>query len=114
MLIHRAHSTSAHDDLRPSALLHFSLGNADYQSLLKSRPTPAFPQPRTPRALYLIPAIYTYALIPVLPILADAGLAGFGPWRRQVEGDVTVAGGFGAWWGLYCVEMGSWWRISES
>lgn len=84
------------------------------QSLLKSRPTPSVPRPRTPRALYLIPIIYVYALIPTLPILADAGINGFTTDRLSSEGNVNIGSGFGKWWGFYCVEMGPWWRIGKS
>ncbi|KAI9636990.1 uncharacterized protein MKK02DRAFT_45699 [Dioszegia hungarica] len=81
-------------------------------SLLKSSPTPSNPQPSVPRTRYLISLIYSYALIPVLPILADAGMEGFS--KKAIPGGGSVGGGFGEWWGLYCVERDPWWRIGVS
>lgn len=55
------------------------------------------------RQALLIILAYVYALFPLIPTLTTA--ASF---------DFRLREGFGKWWGVYCVDRASWWRIGQS
>jgi hypothetical protein len=52
------------------------------------------------RQAVLILLAHVYALFPLIPTLTTAASYNF----RLTEG-------FGKWWGIYCIDRASWWRI---
>jgi hypothetical protein len=51
----------------------------------------------------LLVLAYLYGLLPLIPTLTTAASFGF-----------KLEEGFGVWWGFYCVDKSSWWRIGRS
>ena len=55
------------------------------------------------RQALLIILAYVYALFPLIPTLTTAASIKF-----------KLSEGFGKWWGIYCIDRASWWRIGAS
>jgi len=67
-------------------------------------PSPSRPDPVSSagRSVSLLSAAYLYGIFPLIPTF-----------KTVASLDWEVEEGFGKWWGVYCIDRSSWFRIGE-
>ncbi|GFZ47098.1 hypothetical protein JCM24511_04840 [Saitozyma sp. JCM 24511] len=81
-----------------AVLAHLPLIALTFYSSLATPSRPSPPAPTARRSITYLTLAYLYGLVPLIPTLS-AGLPSIS------------SGGFGEWWGFYCIERGGWFRI---